>query len=174
VQATCIHCGHTFPVEEEIFGKQERVDIACPACKKDTAVANPKLMTFLVDPTRKKVPRVVSQVSPEGRLLLIPANVEMTLKVIEGDEKGTVYPVSKPRFLIGRTNGDLNLNDDRISRVHCAIESTAEGVMLRDLESTNGTFVDDKRIDSVPLADGSKFRVGNQALQLMVVKREVE
>jgi predicted component of type VI protein secretion system len=137
-------------------------------------VVNPKLTTFVVDPTRKKVPRVVSQVSPEGRLLLIPANVEMSLKVLEGDEKGTVYPVSKPRFLIGRTNGDINLNDDRISRVHCAIESTAEGVMLRDLESTNGTFIEDKRIDSASLADGSKFRVGNHGLQLIIVKREVE
>jgi hypothetical protein len=161
-------------VEERIFGKQERQDIACPACKKVTAVVNPKLTTFVVDPTRKKVPRVVSQVSPEGRLLLIPANVEMSLKVLEGDEKGTVYPVSKPRFLIGRTNGDINLNDDRISRVHCAIESTAEGVMLRDLESTNGTFIEDKRIDSASLADGSKFRVGNHGLQLIIVKREVE
>lgn len=172
MQATCIHCGHTFPVEEEIFGKQERVDLDCPACKKETAVANPKLSTFVVDPTRKKVPRVVSQVSPEGRLLLIPANIEMSLKVVEGEEKGTVYPVNKPRYLIGRTNGDLNLNDERTSRVHCAMESTAEGVLLRDLESTNGTFIDDKRIDSAPLQDGSKFRVGNHVLQLVIVKRE--
>jgi hypothetical protein len=150
------------------------MDLACPACKKETAVANPKLTTFVIDPTRKKVPRVVSQVSPEGHLLIIPANIEMSLKVIEGDETGTVYPVSKPRYLIGRTNGDLNLNDERISRVHCAMESSAEGVLLRDLESTNGTFVDDKRIDSESLADGSRFRVGNHVLQLIIVKREVE
>jgi hypothetical protein len=148
------------------------LDLACPACKKETSVVNPKLTTFVVDPTQKKVPRVVSQVSPEGRLLIIPANIEMSLKVIEGEEKGTVYPVSKPCFLIGRTNGDINLNDDRISRVHCAMESTAEGVVLRDLESTNGTFIDDKRIDSAPLQDGSAFKVGNHVLQLVVVKRE--
>ena len=172
MEATCNHCGHAFQVEEESFGKQERMDLACPACKKETSVVNPKLATFVVDPTQKKVPRVVSQVSPEGRLLLIPATIEMSLKVIEGEEKGTVYPVSKPRFLIGRTNGDLNLNDDRISRVHCAMESTAEGVLLRDLESTNGTFIDDKRIDSAPLQDGSVFKVGNHVLQLVVVKRE--
>lgn len=159
-------------MEEEIFGKQERVEIACPACKRETIVVNPKLTTFVLDPTRKKVPRVVSQVSPEGHLLIIPANIEMSLKVIEGEEKGTVFPVSKPRFLIGRTNGDVNLNDDRISRVHCAMESSADGVLLRDLESTNGTFVDDKRIESVPLQDGSVFKVGNHVLQLVVVKRE--
>ena len=174
MEAKCNHCGHSFPVEEEIFASQTSVEVVCPSCKKETSVPNPKLATFVVEPTRKKVPRVVSQVSPEGHLLLIPATVELSLKVTEGAEKGTTYPVSKPRFLIGRTNGDINLNDERISRVHCALESTAEGVRLRDLESTNGTFVDDKRIDSAPLNDGSTFRVGSHVLQLVIVKREEE
>jgi hypothetical protein len=174
LQSTCHHCGHNFTIDEAAFGSEERLDLPCPSCKKPTPVPNPKLVTFVVDPTRKKVPRVVSQVSPEGRLLLIPANIEMSLKVIEGEEKGTVYPISKPRFVIGRTNGDLNLNDERISRVHCAIESSAEGVLLRDLESTNGTFLEDERVVSAPLPDGSKFRVGNHLLQLIVVKREIE
>ena len=172
VQAKCNHCGQSFPVREEEFGEQESVQVVCPACKKETSVPNPKLTSFVVEATRKKVPRVVSQVSPEGRLLLIPATVELSLKVTEGEEKGTTYPVSKPRFLIGRTNGDINLNDERISRVHCALESTAEGVTLRDLESTNGTFIDDKRIVAAPLKDGSAFRVGNHVLQLVIVKRE--
>lgn len=174
LEAKCNHCGHSFPVGEEVFGKQERVDVVCPACKKGTSVPNPKLATFVVEPTQKKVPRVVSQVSPDGRLLLIPATVELSLKVTEGVEKGTTYPVSKPRFLIGRTNGDVNLNDERISRVHCALESTAEGVTLRDLESTNGTIIDDKRINSAPLKDGSTFRVGDHVLQLVMVKRVEE
>ncbi len=174
MQATCHQCGHNFPVDDALFGKEERLDLPCPSCKKPVSVPNPRLVTFMVDPTHKKVPRVVSQVSPEGRLLLIPADVEMSLKVIEGLEKGTVYPISKPRFVIGRTNGDLNLNDERISRVHCAIESSAEGVLLRDLESTNGTFLEDERVSSVPLPEGAKFRVGNHVLQLVVVKREIE
>jgi len=174
LEALCSHCGKALPLQEEEFGSQEEMDVVCPVCQKATSVRNPKLATFVVEPTRKKVPRVVSQVSPEGRLLLIPATVELSLKVTEGPEKGTIYPVSKPRFLIGRTNGDLNLEDERISRVHCALESTAEGVTLRDLESTNGTFVDEKRVDTVPLPDGASFRVGNHILQMVIVKREEE
>ncbi len=174
VQAICNHCGSAFPVDEGVFGNQEQTEVACPACKKPTTVPNPKLTTFVMDPTRKKVPRVVSQVSPEGRLLLIPAHIEMSLRVIEGPEKGTVYPISKPRFVIGRTNGDLNLDDERVSRVHCAIESSAEGVLLRDLESTNGTFLEDQRVDAAPLPDGARFRVGNHVLQLAIVQREIE
>ncbi len=172
MKAICNHCGHAFEVNEEVFDKAERADIQCPSCKKDTTVPNPKLTTLVVEPTHKKVPRVVSQVSPEGRLLLIPDNTELSLKVLEGEEKGTVYPVSKPRFIIGRTNGDVNLNDEKISRVHCALESSAEGILLRDLESTNGTLVGDKRIESESLAHESTFRVGNHLLQLLIVKRE--
>lgn len=172
MKAICSHCGHAFQVGEEVFGKAERADIPCPSCKKDTSAPNPKLTTLVVEPTHKKIPRVVSQVSPEGRLLLIPDNTELSLKVLEGEEKGTVYPVSKPRFLIGRTNGDVNLNDEKISRVHCALESSAEGILLRDLESTNGTLVGDKRIESESLAHEATFRVGNHLLQLLIVKRE--
>lgn len=172
VEAKCSHCGQPFQVGEDVFGKDDRVDLPCPACKKLVSVPNPKLVTLSIDRTRKKVPQVVSQISPEGRLLLIPANMELSLKVLEGEEKGTVYPVNKPRLLIGRTNGDVNLNDAQISRVHCALETSADGVLLKDLESTNGTFVDDQRIDSAPLTSGSKFQVGGHVLQLLIETRE--
>jgi len=169
VNLICGQCGHTFEVGEDIFGRQERVDVPCPACKKVISIANPKLITMRVDRTRKKVPQVVSQISPEGRLLLIPQHMELSLKVLEGQEKGTVYPVNKPRFLIGRTNGDVNLNDSLISRVHCALEISADGILLKDLESTNRTFVDEKAIETAPLTNGSTFRVGGHLLQLVIV-----
>jgi hypothetical protein len=172
VEAKCSHCGHAFQIGGDVFGKEDRVDLPCPACKKPVSVANPKLVTLSIDRTRKKVPQVVSQISPEGRLLLIPADKELSLKVLEGEEKGTVYPVNKPRFLIGRTNGDVNLNDAQISRVHCALETSADGVLLKDLESTNGTYVDDQRIEAAPLASGARFRVGGHVLQLLIETRE--
>jgi hypothetical protein len=169
VNVKCSQCGHAFEVGEDTFGRQERVDVPCPACKKVISIANPKLITMSVDRTRKKVPQVVSQISPEGRLLLIPQHMELSLKVLEGEEKGTVYPVNKPRFLIGRTNGDVNLNDSLISRVHCALEISADGILLKDLESTNRTFVDEKAIETAALTNGSTFRVGGHVLQLVIV-----
>ena len=172
MEAQCNHCGLAFQVGDGVFGKDDRVELPCPGCKKPVSVPNPKLVTLMIDRTRKKVPQVVSQISPEGRLLLIPASMELSLRVLEGEEKGTVYPVSKPRFLVGRTNGDVNLNDAQISRVHCALETSAEGVLLKDLESMNGTFIDDQRIETAPLTSGSKFRVGGHVLQLVINPRE--
>lgn len=172
MDAQCVHCGHTFQIEEDVFARQDRVEVSCPACKKQNSVANPKTTTLSIDRTRKKVHQVVSQISPEGRLLLIPANLELSLKVLEGAEKGTVYPITKPRFLIGRTNGDVNLDDGMISRIHCALETSADGVLLKDLESTNGTFVDEAQIETVPLTNGSTFRVGSHVLQLVIVTHQ--
>ena len=168
----CSKCGHVFQVGQETLGQEERVDVPCPACKTPNSVPNPKLVTLSIDRTRKKVPQVVSQISPEGRLLLIPAQMELSLKVLQGEEKGTTYPVSKPRFLIGRSNGDVNLKDGMISRVHCALEISAEGIVLKDLESTNGTMVDDQKITTATLTDGSTFRVGDHVLQLVVTTRK--
>jgi predicted nucleic acid-binding Zn-ribbon protein len=169
----CHHCGHIFPTPEESFGGQERIEVLCPACGKRLQVVNPKLAPLSVDRTRKRVPQIVSQISPEGRLLLIPQNMEISLKVLEGEERGTVYPVTKPRCLIGRTNADVAINDSQASRVHCALEVSAEGIELRDLDSTNGTFVDEKAIQTATLSDGSKFRVGSHLFQLLIVNKPV-
>jgi predicted nucleic acid-binding Zn-ribbon protein len=167
----CHYCGHIFPTPEESFGGQERIEVPCPACGKPLHVVNPKLATLSVDRTRKKVPQIVSQISPEGRLLLIPQNMEISVKVLEGEEKGTVYPVTKPRCLIGRTNADVAINDSQVSRVHCALEVSAEGIELRDLDSTNGTFVDEKAIQTAALSNGSTFRVGSHIFQLRIVNK---
>jgi predicted nucleic acid-binding Zn-ribbon protein len=164
----CHHCGHIFPTPEESFGTREKMEVPCPACGKPLQIVNPKLATLSVDRTRKKVPQIVSQISPEGRLLLIPQNMEISLKVLDGEEKGTVYPITKPRCLIGRTNADVAVNDSQVSRVHCALEVSAEGVELRDLASTNGTFVDEKAIETAALSNGSTFRIGSHVFQLII------
>jgi len=173
VEVRCHHCGHVFPTPEEAFGAEERIEVPCPACRKALQIVNPKLTTLSVDRTKKKLPKIVSQISPEGRLLLIPQNVEISLKVLEGEEKGTVYPVSKPRFLVGRANADVVINDAKVSRVHCALEVSAEGVELRDLESTNGTFVDEKPIGTATLASGATFRIGSHLFQLIITNKPV-
>jgi len=171
VEVRCPHCGHAFPVEGDVFGDREKAAVTCPACKHNQEVINPKLATLRVDRTLKKVPQILSQTTPDGRLLLIPQDREFSLKVLEGEEQGTVYPVNKPRFLIGRTNADAAINDTLVSRLHCALEISADGVVLQDLESTNGTLVDGKPIRSAPLSDGATFRIGSHVFQLVVTPK---
>ncbi|MBL8949331.1 MAG: FHA domain-containing protein, partial [Myxococcaceae bacterium] len=68
---------------------------------------------------------------------------------------------------IGRSaDADLQLIDERVSRDHCTLEVTPDGVRLRDLGSRNGTWLKGKRLDSSPvtLQPGDQFAVGESLL----------
>lgn len=68
---------------------------------------------------------------------------------------------------IGRAKGaDLIIDAALVSRVHCRLEAGNEGVDVTDLSSTNGTFVNGKRVDRATLAKGDKLRVGRVELTL--------
>jgi len=173
VEIHCHHCGHVFQVTGDIFvTNRERAELVCPACKGSLQVVNPKLATFRASSTKKKVEPITSAVADNGRQLCLPGSQEISLKALEGEEKGTVYPVTKPRVTIGRANADITINDRMVSRVHCALEISDQGVLLRDLESTNGTLVDDRPIQTVPLSHGSTFRIGSHLFQLVVTPKE--
>jgi pSer/pThr/pTyr-binding forkhead associated (FHA) protein len=76
---------------------------------------------------------------------------EKTFRVLPGSVK-----------TIGRATGaDFIVDAARVSRVHCRITAMANGDLeVRDLESTNGTFVNGNRIEAVKLAPGDKIQVG--------------
>jgi len=67
---------------------------------------------------------------------------------------------------IGRSTGaDFILDAALISRVHCRLTALPAGELeVHDLESTNGTFVNDARIDTARLAPGDRLRVGRVEL----------
>ena len=56
-----------------------------------------------------------------------------------------------------------------VSRVHCRITAGRDGLDVEDLKSTNGTFVNDRRVDRGRLADGDRLRIGR--VELTVTKQ---
>lgn len=65
-------------------------------------------------------------------------------------------------FTIGRQeSADHSINSTRVSREHCRISRTSKGFKIRDLGSTNGTYVNGERIDEVPLVDGDLVSVAD-------------
>ena len=69
------------------------------------------------------------------------------LTVIKGFNKGEVFPLDADEVIIGRgeENGVV-LNIAEVSRAHAVLNRAEEGYMIKDLGSTNGTFVDKKKV----------------------------
>lgn len=67
---------------------------------------------------------------------------------------------------IGRATGaDFILDAPLVSRVHCRVTAAPDGTLeIRDLDSTNGTFVNDERVTTATLASGDRLRVGRVEL----------
>jgi hypothetical protein len=168
VKIRCDHCGAVTELRPDFFGDREKAEVKCPDCGQTAWVVNPTLATLRQEPTKKKINVVTSEVGANGRTLRLPENLEISLRALQGKERGTVYPVPKPRVTIGRGNTDIVVDDPMISRVHCALEVSDEGIRLLDLGSTNGTFVNDKSVESATLSSGSTFRLGEHLFQLVV------
>ncbi|MEZ4401080.1 MAG: sigma 54-interacting transcriptional regulator [Kofleriaceae bacterium] len=76
-------------------------------------------------------------------------------------------PLGRGRLRVGSgTDADLIVTDAHVSRLHCELEPSADGVLLRDLGSTNGTLVGGARIREVVLQPGVVVTLGGCTLML--------
>ncbi|MBF6611789.1 MAG: FHA domain-containing protein [Chloroflexi bacterium] len=78
-----------------------------------------------------------------------------------GDMVGRDFPVSKTLVSMGRgLDNDLVVDDPRVSRHHAQITFRHSHYLLRDLRSTNGTFVNNQPVEAVVLASGDIVSLG--------------
>lgn len=74
-------------------------------------------------------------------------------------------PLQGEALVIGRqSDADVVLNQAKVSRQHARIERRGDEFWLRDLDSTNGTWLGGRRIDQHPLHDGDTIRIGDAQL----------
>ncbi|MEM7261255.1 MAG: HD domain-containing phosphohydrolase [Planctomycetota bacterium] len=85
-------------------------------------------------------------------------------RVLEGAERGRIYPLDGERHVLGREAEDVPILDQGISRQHAAVVRMGELHMLKDLGSRNGTFVNDERVDEWVLRAGDRVQVGHTVL----------
>src|SRR5678815_5268525 len=98
--------------------------------------------------------------------------MQVNLKVISGPYKGRIFSFTHhDSFLIGRSReAHLYLPDDRyFSRNHCLLEINPPRSFLRDLNSTNGTFVNGHRMPHAFLKDGDRIQCGETILIVEVI-----
>jgi predicted Zn finger-like uncharacterized protein len=105
-------------------------------------------------------------------LLHLPKDKRFSLAVIQGAATGQIFPVHKTRTIIGRSGADINLDDPEASRQHAALEIVGEIALLRDLGSTNGTWIELERVDQRQLGNQQEFRIGSHVLMFIVTDVE--
>ncbi len=68
---------------------------------------------------------------------------------------------------IGRgPRSDFSLDATLLSRMHCRLTSTSDTLVVEDLGSTNGTFVNERRVDRAELAEGDRVRLGRLVFEV--------
>lgn len=88
------------------------------------------------------------------------------LKVISGPAAGQTLEVEAD-VVIGRQGADLTIPDEEISRRHAVVRPVERGVVVEDLGSTNGTFVNGEAVtEPVTITLGSTLRVGNSEIAI--------
>src|SRR5258706_8656738 len=70
------------------------------------------------------------------------------------------------------SDNDLVMRDDRVSRRHCVVEPADGQVRVRDLNSTNGTWVNGLRVEMAELSVGGTIRVGRGVLRVALAHDE--
>jgi hypothetical protein len=80
---------------------------------------------------------------------------------------GGVVPIRDTALVIGRSKDcDVPLADGNVSRRHAEIGRSADGFVLRDLDSTNGTTVNGRRVKSAPVGEGDEITLGTSTLRI--------
>jgi transcriptional regulator with GAF, ATPase, and Fis domain len=97
------------------------------------------------------------------------------LVVLKGPERGDEYVVSADVIRVGKADeNDLVITDETVSRVHFEIVRDAKGYLLRDLNSTNGTFLDGAEIKEAYIRAGSVIAAGAAELKFTPFEERIE
>jgi len=97
------------------------------------------------------------------------------LLIVKGPDRGESIAIGELAMTVGSgTGNDVLLSDPTISRRHLVIEPRAEGVILRDLGSTNGSFVQGARFQELTLGFGTEVTIGQTVLKYVPQEEALE
>ena len=121
----------------------------------------------------------------KGSFKLTAASVQGNAVPVTTDEQsqdcplleinGTQYLLTKEKTILGRGSGcDIVIDDPGISRKHLEIDVTPNGVIARDLGSTNGTYVEGHQVPAATLLDGNTITIGRTRILYWASSQEQE
>jgi S-DNA-T family DNA segregation ATPase FtsK/SpoIIIE len=94
----------------------------------------------------------------------------LALAVKSGSGAGTVVPLKRGTYSIGRSGTDILITDAELSREHARLVVTDTAITIVDLDSANGTEVDGERVRNAVVSTGSTIRCGNSTMSLIFLE----
>lgn len=95
------------------------------------------------------------------------------LEILNGGFEGAIYVLDNEVIVIGRDpTTDITLLDEGISREHALVcfDEDGTGYLIEDLQSTNGTKVNGKRVRSAALVEGDEIQIGQTLFRFALIK----
>ena len=128
------------------------------------------LFDLTVGESRDRPSKTITAVEPaRGQSPSARRKGDACVVVLYGPELGKRATIGRSAFQIGRSSkNELPIDQESVSRHHARITLHARAHQIEDLESTNGTFVNDERVTARRvLKDGDQIRVGRSILKFM-------
>ena len=89
----------------------------------------------------------------------------ITLKILDGANRGQIFGEIEAPVTIGREEGNtIQLNDERVSRYHLKIQQDHDDLVLTDLQSTNGSRVNNEEVQLRILRKGDLISIGRSVI----------
>jgi two-component system cell cycle response regulator len=93
---------------------------------------------------------------------------EACLVVIYGNDLGRKHSLESSSVTLGRSNKcDIQIDQESVSRAHSKIINAGRSVRIRDLGSTNGTYVNDELVEERTLVDGDFIKIGRTIFKFL-------
>jgi transcriptional regulator with GAF, ATPase, and Fis domain len=126
----------------------------------------------LIQGIRVTEPPLASDVATRAQALDPSVSDALVVVVLSGSQRGQRVPLVD-RLRVGKApENDLVLRDDTVSRYHCELERRAQGILVRDLGSTNHTKVGRTAVREAVVESGATISVGAVELSVRVEPRQ--
>jgi len=113
-----------------------------------------------VDQSQTEISAFLEKIS--DREPFIQEGMSFFLKDIQTGEE---FPLPGAEVTVGRSGSDINVGDPEVSRKHCLLKVFGDRMVIIDLESTNGTYFQGKKIMTTTLGVMEQFSIGNTTLE---------
>ena len=99
---------------------------------------------------------------------------KFVLRGVSGNTFGKIYGITGPMSIGRSAECDISIPVEEISRRHAMVKPNAQGLQVEDLGSSNGTFINNKRVQTGQLVPGDELRLDQVRLILVAPGMEIQ